>query len=326
MSSQGLSCLDIAAWNGHTGRLLQILTAAEPTNDRKRRCGLALYYAAKANKPNTIRDLVSLGANVDQRRSGGLTSLHHTAGRGASEATEALLQAGADIEGRNYQGHTPLHRACIFSKSRTVSLLLRWGAKESATTFDNASASDLVGTAENVPPDEMDNKQVEDAVILYMLERAPADRLWRRRSWLVLCRARWLARISEKQSSRPPAPPPPPPPPLPKACPAPHPPDGPNKKPRATGSGNAALSRGRNEGASCYAGGGVAPRCEGHGRRLKETERTVLRLGRESVLSDGGGGAGRGGRGGGGTGFVGAVERLLLLREEGVFREVVTFL
>lgn len=199
--SQGLSCLDAAASSGHSGQLLQILTAGESPSDRRRRCSLALYYAAKANNVDTIHELVDLGANVDTRRSGGNTNLHCTATRGADRATEALLLSGADLETKNNLGATALHRACSFSQSNTVQLLLRWGADETATTVDNVTAYELVGSSveeELLSPEEVTSKVQLDAVIRSMLVNAPADRTWRRRGWIVLCRARWLARIAEK--------------------------------------------------------------------------------------------------------------------------------
>ncbi|CAM9650555.1 unnamed protein product, partial [Ectocarpus sp. 12 AP-2014] len=199
--SKGLSCLDTAAWNGHSGQLLQILTADESPADRKRRCSLALYYAAKANKTDTIRDLVYLGADVNTTRSGGNTNLHCTATRGAYAATKALLQTGANLEIRNNEGATALHRACSFSQSDTVQLLLRWGADETATNYDNLTAHDLVGHSveEELSNEALVSKELVDTAIRSMLVNAPADRVWRRRGWLVLCRARWLARAAEKR-------------------------------------------------------------------------------------------------------------------------------
>ncbi|CAM9138071.1 unnamed protein product [Ectocarpus fasciculatus] len=200
--SKGLSCLDTAAWNGHSGQLLQILTAGESPADRKRRCSLALYYAAKANKMDTISDLVDLGADINTTRSGGNTNLHCTATRGAYGATEALLRTGANLEIRNNEGATALHRACSFSQSDTVQLLLRWGADETATNYDNLTAHDLVGHSveeELLSNEALVSKEQVDTAIRSMLVNAPADRVWRRRGWLVLCRARWLARVAEKR-------------------------------------------------------------------------------------------------------------------------------
>ena len=201
--SHGLSCLDVAAFQGHSFQLLQVLTAAESSADRRRRCSLALYYAAKANKIDTIRALVALGANINTKRSNGNTNLHCTAKRGADAATRALLMNGAALEVRNNDGATALHRACSSSQSSSVQLLLRWGADENATTFDNATPYELVGSAveeeQQLSPEEVVSKA---QLIRSMLVNAPADRVWRRRGWLVLCRARWLARVASRRQPR----------------------------------------------------------------------------------------------------------------------------
>ncbi|CAN0277256.1 unnamed protein product [Ectocarpus sp. 6 AP-2014] len=399
--SKGLSCLDTAAWNGHYGQLLQILTAGESPADRKRRCSLALYYAAKANKTDTIRDLVDLGADVNTTRSGGNTNLHCTATRGAYAATHALLRTGANLEIRNNEGATALHRACSFSQSDTVQLLLRWGADETATNYDNLTAHHLVGHSveeELLSNEALVSKELVDTAIRLMLVNAPADRVWRRRGWLVLCRARWLARVAEKR--RPLLAP------VASACggggssggagagaaggggagaggavssgkgPA-------NKKRRAKVGGGGGGARGGGSAASKAgapsssgkgkgqapqsqrggkrAGGartegsaaaGLSPSCRKNfskdklcclfGRREKGAagagaaptvgpgvvQPPQLRLGRGSLLSEGGpAAAGKVGAPGAEERprFVGAVERLLLLREEGVFRDICRF-
>ncbi|CAB1107512.1 unnamed protein product [Ectocarpus sp. CCAP 1310/34] len=401
--SKGLSCLDTAAWNGHSGQLLQILTAGESPADRKRRCSLALYYAAKANKTDTIRDLVDLGADVNTTRSAGNTNLHCTATRGAYAATQALLQTGANLEIRNNEGATALHRACSFSQSDTVQLLLRWGADETATNYDNLTAHDLVGHSveeELLSNEALVSKELVDTAIRSMLVNAPADRVWRRRGWLVLCRARWLARVAEKRK--------PLLAPVASACSG-----GGSSRGAGAGTGGAAaggaagaaaaVSSGKgpaNKRRRAKAGGGgargggsaaskagapsssgkgkgQAPQSQGGGKRASgaRTEGSVaaglspssrknfskdklcclfgrrengvagagaaptvgpgvvqppqLRLGRESLLREGGPAAagkvevpGAEER----PGFVVAVERLLLLREEGVFRDIVSFL
>lgn len=420
--SQGLSCLDVAAWHGHSGQLLLVLTAGESEADRVRRCSLALYYAAKANKMDTVRDLVTLGANIDTKRSGGNTNLHCTATRGANGATEGLLMTGASLEIRNNDGATPLHRACSFSQSSTVQLLLRWGADETAVTFDNITAYDLVGSAveeEHLSPEEVLSKVQLDNVIRSMLVNAPADRVWRRRGWLVLLRNRWVKRVAfaladnDKRGPRPT--------PVPSTsgvC--------ATSEARVSSSGKARVSKKRKGKVAAGGGGGgsSAPGAKtavasssssssggkgkgqatstargrgddgdskidvgiisrnndgrigngdngaggGGGQRVfcqsqigrmsnliqllrsgangeacagalaaviagsSAARRPELRLGRGSVLSEGGGGAAAKAKAGAGVqaeskpDFVEAVERLLLLREDGIFRDIVSFL
>lgn len=120
VSSQGVSPLDVAALNGHAGRLLDVLTAAESKADRRRRCSLALYYATKANKPDTIRYLVALGANVNHKRFGGGTCLHLSAARGHYLAAQALLQTGCDVDCRTDDSLTPLVSYCKRTCARVV--------------------------------------------------------------------------------------------------------------------------------------------------------------------------------------------------------------
>lgn len=58
------TCLDVALTNGHTGRLLRVLTTAEATDDQRRTCREALRYAVYANKRQTFRELVALGDDM----------------------------------------------------------------------------------------------------------------------------------------------------------------------------------------------------------------------------------------------------------------------
>ena len=90
-SFDGMSCLDVAGPKGTTEQLLQILTMAEETNVRRRRCSVALHHAVEADQPNTIRDLVALGADAEYRRQDDSTNLHFAASLGAVRAAEALL-------------------------------------------------------------------------------------------------------------------------------------------------------------------------------------------------------------------------------------------
>lgn len=305
----------MAALNGHTGQLLQVLTAAESANLRERRCSMALFYAAKANKPNTIRDLVALGGNVNYRNSGKVPNLYYAAGRGAYGAAEALLEAGANIE-ESSGGRTPLHMACCGSHTSTVRLLLRWGADETATDYHNNTAAVLVGTATATPsmqlqPEEFITNQLIEDRIRNMLEKAPMDRIWRRRGWLVLCRARWLARLREERAH-------------PSAQRGVIPSDAKKRRGKALGSTFVAKPRefSLDEGISLC-------QTEGMVTRLPEATAVaaMLRLGSRDIFSDGSAKQAAGvARLTGRARFMAVVEQLLLLREDPIFREIVTFL
>ena len=315
-NSKGMTCLDVAASSGHTGKLLQVLTTAEKTNDRRHMCSTALYHAACANKPHTILDLVALGADVEHCKSGQVPSLHAAVMRGADSAAKALLLVGANVEAR-FRGNTPLHLACTHTLPTMVDLLLHWGADEDAMDFEGGFPSDIINVRALYTEEDplAEDQLLENRRILSLLETARADRIWRRRGWLVLCRARWLARIAEgeKLSSAP-------------------------LKLIADCTTGAKKRRGKPPGPALVKSRDVSldkgkahRRNKGEGRRLPEATAAaaavMLRLGECSVLSDGGSGQLAGvARLDGRTGFVAIVEQLLLLREDPLFRKVVTFL
>ncbi|CAM9171577.1 unnamed protein product [Laminaria digitata] len=200
-----------------------------------------------------------------------------------------------------------------------VQVLMHWGADEKATDSSGSTARELIGTStvrpdEELLPEEFASTTLLEDGIRNMLEAAPADRSWRRRGWLVLCRARWLTRIAEeeKRSSAP-------------LASVPDYATG-TKKRRGTMPGSALVVKPRHFSLDK----GEAPgRKEGEGRGLPETTElaAVLRLGTFGVSSSGGAGQAAGiAKLAGRTLFVAAVEHLLLLQEDPIFREVVTFL
>ncbi|CAN0466788.1 unnamed protein product [Ectocarpus sp. 12 AP-2014] len=72
------------------------------------------------------------------------------------------------------------------SNVAAVELLLRWGADEKLTSDDGDTPADVIGAADQAG--NMSDKESDNQRILRMLARAPADKSWRRRSWLVLSR------------------------------------------------------------------------------------------------------------------------------------------
>lgn len=234
----------------------------------------------------------------------------------SNRAAEALLQAGAQVDAR-FNGSTPLHFACSYSHSSTVQLLLHWEADETATDSDGKTPSDVVGAKAPNPDKELFTEQfiknqLVRHVIRKMLKTAPQDRRWRRRGWLVLCRARWLARIDEreKRSSAP----------LESIADC----ATVTKKRRGKTPDSALVGKPRVPSLDKEKAPGQN---EGGGRHLPEaTISQVLGLGICGFLSDGSAGqAARVARLAGRTRLVVVVEQLLLLRKDSIFREVVTF-
>ncbi|CAM9177275.1 unnamed protein product [Ectocarpus sp. 12 AP-2014] len=66
-----------------------------------------------------------------------------------------------------------------------VDLLLRRGADETAVSENGHTAADMVG----LKTEELDSLAEDVDRVRKLLARAPADRAWRRRGFLILCRA-----------------------------------------------------------------------------------------------------------------------------------------
>ena len=53
-------------------------------------------WAAAANAPRAVQELLDWGADVTATSEGGFTALHYAARAGAIDATRVLIEAGAD--------------------------------------------------------------------------------------------------------------------------------------------------------------------------------------------------------------------------------------
>jgi ankyrin repeat protein len=108
----GLTPLMAAARGGH-GDIVRILLAADAEvnlmSGPRRGCtddaaSTALTFAAGQGDLETVRLLISAGADVSARNGDNETALMRATQRGHTEVVKALLQAGADVEGRDDEG------------------------------------------------------------------------------------------------------------------------------------------------------------------------------------------------------------------------------
>ncbi|CAM9895141.1 unnamed protein product [Ectocarpus sp. 8 AP-2014] len=193
-----LSPRDIAAKRGYADVLKALLdkdsSEVDATNDHG---WAALHYAAAVDGPvhdngDAVRVLFGAGADVNVKATNDscFTPLHLAVNRRiASDGTiHALLEGGANINARARHGNTPLHQACRRSSVTGVELLLRWGADEKLTNDVGTTPAGVIGAWGQNGHDDQE-READNQRIRRMLTRAPADRSWRRRGWLVLRRS-----------------------------------------------------------------------------------------------------------------------------------------
>ncbi|CAM9705622.1 unnamed protein product [Ectocarpus fasciculatus] len=186
-----MSALDMAALNQHAEIMRMLVDHGMDVNGASSG-GTALHWAAEANKARAIDVLVGAGADIEAGDMSGSRPLHRAAAgdhnrRASPEASLALLQLGAEVNAQTEYGETALHNAAEVAgrpgSVQVVDLLLRWGADETIVSKQGEMAADMIGTRmghRTVPGDE---ERVRS-----LLARAPAERAWRRRGLLVLCR------------------------------------------------------------------------------------------------------------------------------------------
>ncbi|CAM9885835.1 unnamed protein product [Ectocarpus sp. 8 AP-2014] len=189
---------DIAAKRGYANVLKALLdkgsSEVDATNDHE---WAALHYAAAVDGPardngDAVRVLLGAGADVNVKATDDscFTPLHVAVNRRiASDGTiRALLEGWANIHARARHDSTPLHQACRHSSVNGVELLLRWGADEKLTNNVGTTPAGVIGAWGQNGHDDQE-RETDNQGIRRMLARAPADRSWRRRGWLVLSRS-----------------------------------------------------------------------------------------------------------------------------------------
>eukprot|EP00903_Cladosiphon_okamuranus_P008638 g8282.t1 len=202
------NALDLAAQSGHVDVVRALLRAGSPVTASDDRGYTALHVAANdidvdklgRNNGDVIRVLLDAGADTEaQTDDMGCTPLHfaadtdHFAADSDSRGNNVLplLEGGANVNARSVDGCTPLHYACYHSSLGVVELLLRWGADEMLADHSERRAGETWWP--QYPGvdgyDDEARRKANHEGIRRMLARAPADRSWRRRGWLVLARS-----------------------------------------------------------------------------------------------------------------------------------------
>ena len=112
----------------------------------------------KGNKGNLnlVRDLITLGANLDWQSVSGKTPLLLCAGTNNVEILRVLIEAGADVNIQNNDGWTALHM-CAYRKNclESAKMLIDAGADVNIQKNDGSTALHLsVINQRNYPFDE----------------------------------------------------------------------------------------------------------------------------------------------------------------------------
>lgn len=150
--------------------------------------GTPLDDAASSANAASITALLKHGAAVESsadQPNSPLLRLVQT-GRPTLEALLPLIHHGADVNSRDVDDETSLHQLCYRASTipevvEIVELLLRLGADETCLSYDVTPLDRLL--EHNSAEAESVNR------VRRLLESAPADRAWRRRGFMVLCRA-----------------------------------------------------------------------------------------------------------------------------------------
>ena len=97
---------------------------------------------------NLVRDLITLGANLDWQNDYGRTALHYCGQYDHLEIAKMLIDAGADVNIQHSRGWTPLHIFTFYNHSGIVGMLLDAGADKTIPSNDGRLPYDFAKTQE----------------------------------------------------------------------------------------------------------------------------------------------------------------------------------
>ncbi|KAF5903862.1 unconventional myosin-XVI isoform X2, partial [Clarias magur] len=93
-----------------------------------------------------VRQLVSSGANVNQRNEDGVTLLHIACASGYRDVVYLLLESGADVQATDSSYWTPLHLAAKYGQMHIVNQLLKHKADPTLFNCNQDKASDVAAS------------------------------------------------------------------------------------------------------------------------------------------------------------------------------------
>ncbi|XP_034470625.1 ankyrin repeat domain-containing protein 12 isoform X1 [Hippoglossus hippoglossus] len=122
----------------------------DKVNKRNERGETPLHMAAIRGDAKQVKELISLGADVNVKDFAGWTPLHEACNLGYYDVAKVLISAGAEVNTQGLDDDTPLHDASSSGHTDIVKLLLRHGG--------NAFQANKRGER---PVDVADSKELE---------------------------------------------------------------------------------------------------------------------------------------------------------------------
>jgi hypothetical protein len=137
------TALEHAVRNGNREMIQLLISAGANVNLRNTGGQTVLMMLGEEATADLVWDLINAGAKVNQKDSEGNTPLIEAAGFNNIEALRTLLDAGAEIAVANEDGETPLMMAASAGLVNNVRALVLAGADINQRDSDNKSALSL---------------------------------------------------------------------------------------------------------------------------------------------------------------------------------------
>lgn len=151
-----------------------------------------MHVAAYHGELGSVQAMIEEGGRIETSNAHGWTPLLFAASSCSCTVMLNLLKRGAAVNVRSRKGTTPLHQACLGPRKGlevAVKLLLQWGADKTVLDARKRTAADMIDS--KLEDGEPECSQEEVGRVRLLLSFGPsADKVWGRRSWLVMLRSR----------------------------------------------------------------------------------------------------------------------------------------
>ena len=152
-----------AAVNGDIETAKQLISKGANVN-QKAVGGTPLHMAAERGHKDIVELLIQNGAEVNAKGTQNWTPLHLAATAGKQDVVEFLISKGADVNAMDLDGHTPLWWAQIKQQNQIVILLKKHGAQQqiSTRTVNNRTRQRTLETPQQTPPPNIDINTIKN--------------------------------------------------------------------------------------------------------------------------------------------------------------------